>query len=55
MDVTPPCTNIIKKKKIKNVYYCFDDPDKRSFRQAKTILNRSKIKVNKIRKRKIFL
>ena len=53
--VTPPCTNIIKKKNIKNVYYCFDDPDKRSFRQAKTILNRSKIKVNKIRSQRNFL
>ena len=52
--VTPPCTNIIKKKNIKNVYYCFDDPDKRSFRQAKTILNRSKIKVNKIRSQRNF-
>ena len=52
--VTPPCTNIIKKKNIKNVYYCFDDPDKRSFRQAKTSLNRTKIKVNKIRSQRNF-
>ena len=29
--LTPPCTNIIKKKKIKNVYYSFDDPDLKNF------------------------
>ena len=27
---TPPCTNLIRKKKIKKVYYCFEDPDLRS-------------------------
>ena len=25
--ITPQCTNIIIKKKIKKVYYCFNDPD----------------------------
>ena len=33
--LTPPCTNIIKKKKIKKVYYFFDDPDLRTYQQAK--------------------
>ena len=32
---TPPCTNIIIKKKIKKVYYAFEDPDKRTFKKAK--------------------
>ena len=35
---TPPCTNIIIKKKIKNVFYAFEDPDIRSFKKAKKIL-----------------
>ncbi len=52
--LTPPCTNIIKKKKIKNVYYCFDDPDKRSFRQAKFNLKKNKIKVNKVKLKRNF-
>ena len=32
--ITPPCINIIKKK-IKKVYYCFDDPDQRTYQKAK--------------------
>ena len=32
---TPPCTNLIKKKRIKNVYYSFDDPDPRTYQNAK--------------------
>ena len=32
---TPPCVNIIIKKKIKNVFYAFEDPDKRTFKKAK--------------------
>ena len=35
---TPPCTNIIIKKKIKNVFYAFEDPDTRTFKKAKKIL-----------------
>ena len=35
--LTPPCTNIIKKKKIKKVFYCFNDPDKRTYKKAKKI------------------
>ena len=45
---TPPCTNIIIKKKIKNVYYCFDDPDKRTYRKAKKLLNKNKVSLKKI-------
>ena len=41
---TPPCVNIIIKKKIKNVYYAFEDPDIRTFRKAKKILNQKGIK-----------
>ena len=41
---TPPCTNIIIKKKIKNVYYAFEDPDNRTFRKAKIILRQKGIK-----------
>ena len=37
---TPPCTNIIKKKKIKNVYYSFNDPDKRTHLKAKKVLKK---------------
>ena len=45
---TPPCTNIIKKKRIKNVYYSFDDPDPRTFRKTKKNLYKSKISFRKI-------
>ena len=41
---TPPCVNIIKEKGIKNVYYGFEDPDIRTFKKAKNILKRNKIK-----------
>ena len=40
---TPPCTNLIKKKCIKTVYYSFDDPDPRTYQNAKKVLN-TKIK-----------
>ena len=40
--VTPPCTNIIKKKKIKKIFYYFNDPDQRTFQKAKKILKRIK-------------
>jgi len=45
--LTPPCTNIIKKKKIKNVYYNFNDPDLRTYKKAEKILKNVK-KVKKI-------
>ena len=41
---TPPCVDIIIKKKIKNVYYAFEDPDTRTFRKAKKIFNQKGIK-----------
>ena len=40
--LTPPCTNIIKKKKIKNVFYSFDDPDERTYKKAKKVLKNIK-------------
>ena len=49
---TPPCVNIIIKKKIKNVFYAFEDPDKRTFKKAKKILNRYGIKSKIIRSKK---
>ena len=45
---TPPCTNIIIKKKIKEVYYAFEDPDKRTFKKAKQILNLNGVKAKLI-------
>ena len=41
---TPPCTDIIIKKKIKNVFYGFADPDLRVFKKAKKILDLKGIK-----------
>jgi len=41
--VTPPCTNIIIKKKIKKVFYSACDLDYRSKRKSKKILNKNKI------------
>ena len=53
--LTPPCTNIIKKKKIKNVFYSFNDPDPRTFGKAKKEFNKSKIIFKRINtKRKNF-
>ena len=46
---TPPCTNIITKKKIKNVFYAFEDPDTRTFKKAKKILSKKGIKAKLIR------
>ena len=52
---TPPCTNIIRRKKIKKVYYCFDDPDLRSHKKAKIKLNGKIFKIKKdISKNKDF-
>lgn len=42
---TPPCINLLKRKKIKKVYYCYDDPDIRTFKKAKKILKK---KIKKI-------
>ncbi len=46
--LTPPCTNIIKNKKIKDVYYCYNDPDLRSHKKAKIKLSKKNIKIKKI-------
>tara|TARA_B100001121_G_scaffold308002_1_gene330898 strand:+ start:8 stop:1072 length:1065 start_codon:yes stop_codon:yes gene_type:complete len=44
--LTPPCTNIIKKKRVKNIFYVFEDPDIRTNKKAKKILkNLKKIKI----------
>ena len=45
--VTPPCTNNIKRKKIKNVYYNLNDPDFRTYKKAEKILKNVK-KIKKI-------
>ena len=49
---TPPCTKIIIKKKIKNVFYGFEDPDLRTFKKAKKILNIKGIKTKLIKSKK---
>ena len=49
---TPPCVNIIIKKKIRNVFYAFEDPDKRTFRKAKKILTQKGIKTKLIQTKK---
>ena len=41
---TPPCVDIIKKKKIKKVFYGFEDPDTRTFKKAKKFLKIKGIK-----------
>ncbi len=51
--LTPPCTNIIKKKGIKRVFYSFDDIDIRTASLAKKKLAKENIKVYK-RKQKEF-
>ena len=47
--LTPPCVNIIIKKKIRNVFYSFNDPDIRTFKKAKTFLKKKKIKTKQIK------
>ena len=49
---TPPCTDIIIKKKIKNVFYGFEDPDLRTYKKAKKILDTKGIKSKLIRSKK---
>ena len=49
---TPPCTNIIIKKKIKKVFYSFEDPDKRTFKKSKKILSQKGIKTKLISTKK---
>ena len=40
---TPPCTNIIIKKKVKKVYFSVHDSDKRSGKKSKNILKKNSI------------
>tara|TARA_Y100000817_G_scaffold313145_1_gene308595 strand:+ start:5703 stop:6770 length:1068 start_codon:yes stop_codon:yes gene_type:complete len=49
---TPPCVNIIIKKKIKKVFYAFEDPDSRSFKKAKKILTNKGINTQKLKTKK---
>ncbi len=49
---TPPCTDIIIKKKIKKVFFGFEDPDLRTFKKAKKILNTKGIKTKLIKSKK---
>ena len=44
---TPPCTNIIKKKKVKAVFFSFTDQDTRSKNKSKNKLSANKIIVKK--------
>jgi len=46
--LTPPCTQIIKKKGIKRVFFSLYDLDKRTNKKATKILSKRKIKVFKI-------
>ncbi len=46
--ITPPCTSLITKKKIKKVYFANFDLDKRTMNKAKSLLERKNIKVQKI-------
>ena len=49
---TPPCINIIIKKKIKKVFYAFEDPDIRTFKKAKKFLTQKGITTKLIRTKK---
>ncbi len=49
---TPPCTEIISKKKIKKVYFGSYDPDIRSYKKAKSTLNKKAIYVKRIKSKK---
>ncbi len=47
--LTPPCTKIIKYKKVKNVFYSFKDPDYRTRGKAKKILEKNNIYFKQIK------
>lgn len=51
---TPPCVNIIIKKKIKNVFYSFEDPDIRTYRKAKKVLNAKNINTQLIKSKNYY-
>ena len=44
---TPPCTNIIKRKKVKRVFYSIDDVDERSKNRSKEALGKKDILITK--------
>ena len=44
---TPPCTNLIKKKKIRKVYYGLNDIDPRTSKAAKKFFKKNNINFNK--------
>ena len=45
--LTPPCSNFIKKKKIKRVFYSFNDIDERTAKKFRIKLNGKKVQVFK--------
>ena len=45
---TPPCTNIIVKKKIRKVYFSTFDPDIRTFKKSKLVLKNKGVKTQRI-------
>ena len=49
---TPPCTDIIIKKKIKTDVFGLEDPDPRTFKKAKKILKTKGIKTKLIKSKK---
>ena len=49
---TPPCVNLIIKKKIKKVFYASEDPDTRTYQKAKKILNSKGVKTEFIKSKK---
>ncbi len=49
---TPPCTNLIKKKGIKKVFYSIDDFDKRSANKSKKIFSNKKILTHRLLQKK---
>ena len=44
---TPPCTNIIKRKKIKRVFYSINDTDERSANKSQKVFSKTNISVIK--------
>ena len=44
---TPPCTNIIKSKKVKRVFYSIDDIDERSKNKSQKALSKKNISISK--------
>lgn len=47
--LTPPCVKIIIRKKIKKVFYAFEDPDTRTHKKAKKVLKKNKIETGLVK------